>query len=260
MEYVYHGSSTSGLKVIYPHESTHGSYVYGTSDLVVATLFCKRCGDDVTYALFKAEDGKYNMIELLPGAFDKMFNNEASIYTVVGTSFKDYRTSFNEVMSTTPVKVVAEEFIPSVLTEVNRLSDTGDIHLYRYPNVPEKFNTEDYLIRQRFETYLKLHGEEKFINGVYRLAGYHPEMIDRINQEIKAHNINMPLITPESLINYYDYQLSAYNHDQTHERYLDSLFYMGYKYVPQIKEQMDELLNKHGYEYHSPINQELPKM
>lgn len=260
MEYVYHGSSTNGLKVIYPHESTHGSYVYGTTDLVVATLFCKRCGDDVTYALFKAEDGKYNLVELLSGVFDKMFDNDASIYTVVGTSFKNYRTGFNEVMSTTPVKVVAEEYIPSVLSEINRLNDTGDIHLYRYPNKPENFNVEDYLIHQRFNIYLKLHDKEKFINGVYRLAGYHPELIDRINEQIKLHNIEMPLIKPESLIHYYDHQLGAFNYDPTHERYLDSLFYMGYKYVPEIKEEMDELLNKHGYEYNSPVKEEIPKM
>ena len=260
MEYVYHGSSTHGLKTIYPHESTHGNYVYATTDLVVATIFCKRCGDDVTYALYKAEDGKYNVIELLPGAFDLMFNNDASIYTVLGTTFKDYRTGFKEVMSTQPVRVVAEEFIPNVLAELERLNNTGSLHLYRYPNKPKDFSAEEHLIRQLFGTYINIQSPERFKNGIYRFAGYHPELINRINEELVKHNVDMPQIDYNGLINYYDHQLSAYDHDSTHERYLNSLLYMGLKTYPDLKDKINEIINKHGYDYKSPINENVKQV
>ena len=259
-EVVYHGSSTSGLKIIYPHESTHGNYVYATTDIIVATLFCKRCGDDVTYALYKAEDGKYNLVELLPGAFDKMFNNSASIYTVQGETFKNYRTNFNEIMSVSPVRVLAEEFIPNMVTEINRLNEHGDIHLYRYPDKPKDFDPEEHLINQRFGTYLKLHDAEKFKNGVYRLAGYHPELIDRINKEIKDHELDIKPLDYKGLLDYYDYQLGAYMHDSTHERYIDSLLYMGMTYYPDLKDKIMELASKHGYEYKSPIKENIKQV
>ena len=260
MEYVYHGSSTHNLNTIYPHESTHGNYVYATTDLVVATIFCKRCGDDVTYALYKAEDGKYNVVELLPHVFELMFNNDASIYTVLGTTFQDYRTGFKEVMSTQPVRVVAEEFIPNVLAELERLNDTGSLHLYRYPNKPLGFNPEEHLIGQRFGTYLKIHDAETFKNGLYRLAGYHPELIPRINEELVKNNVDIPPVDFKDLLYYYEHQLSAYDEDQTHERYLDSLLHAGLTTYPELSDQIYEIINKHGYDYKAPIEENVKQV
>lgn len=48
---VYHGSSTSDLKVLEPHKSTHGTYVYATSFKEIAVLFAKKYGWDLTYGI-----------------------------------------------------------------------------------------------------------------------------------------------------------------------------------------------------------------
>ena len=259
MEYVYHGSSTHNLKELEPRESTHGTYVYATPDKIIATIFSKKCGDDVTYALFKAEDGHYNIVELIPGAFDKMFNNDASIYTLPAETFKDYKTGFKEVMSTESVKVESEEYIPHLLTELNKLNDEGLLHIYRYPNVPLGFNPEEHLIGQRFGTYLKIHDADTFKNGLYRLAGYHPELINRLNTELADRNIETYL-EPDKILDYYKHQLEAYNHDPSHERYLDSLFYMGFKAFPELTDRINELLNTYGYQYNSPIDENVKQV
>ncbi len=260
METVYHGSSTSGLKIIQPHESTHGTFVYGSTDIIVSTLFCKKCGDDVTYALLKASDGKYNIIELLPGVLEKMYNNTASIYTVEPDTFKSYNTNFNEIMSTTPVRTLSEKYIPNVMDELNRLNENGEIHLYRYPNKPNGFDPEEHLIKQRFGTYLKLHDSEKFRNGVYRLAGYHPELINRINEELIKHDVNIHQINSNNLLHYYEHQLKSYIHDNTHERYLDALFYMGLNTYPELEEEILSLINKYGYDYNPPIKENIKQV
>ena len=74
---------------ITPHptsnKSTHGTYVYATPEKVLALHFSKRCGDDLVYDIghFSVEkDGPWELIENVPGAFDKMYSNSSSIYTL----------------------------------------------------------------------------------------------------------------------------------------------------------------------------------
>ena len=73
MSYVYHGSKTHGLTELEPRPSTHGTYVYATDDKSIAIIMSKRCGDDATYSLSRNEKGGYDLVERIPGAFNKMF-------------------------------------------------------------------------------------------------------------------------------------------------------------------------------------------
>lgn len=38
MEYVYHGSKIQGLKMLIPHKSTHGTYVYASKIKEIAII------------------------------------------------------------------------------------------------------------------------------------------------------------------------------------------------------------------------------
>lgn len=44
---VYHGSKIRGIKRLEPRESTHGVYVYATTEKVLALVFSGRCGDNL---------------------------------------------------------------------------------------------------------------------------------------------------------------------------------------------------------------------
>ena len=50
---VYHGSSQSGISKLEPKKSTHGTFVYATPYKELAVIFSGRCGDDLTYTLYR---------------------------------------------------------------------------------------------------------------------------------------------------------------------------------------------------------------
>ena len=74
MSFLYHGSCQSGLKKLEPHPSTHGNLVYATKYKELALIFSGKCGDDLTYTLFRnSDDEPWQIVERVPGAFSKMF-------------------------------------------------------------------------------------------------------------------------------------------------------------------------------------------
>ena len=78
MKVVYHGSKEHGIKRLEPRKSTHGTYVYAIPDKALAIHFSGRCGDDLTYSLghySNDENGPWQLIENIPGAFEKMYSN-----------------------------------------------------------------------------------------------------------------------------------------------------------------------------------------
>ena len=100
MQTLYHGSSQSDLTKLLPHQSTHGNFVYATKNKELAIIFSGMCGDDLTYTLFRNNDNEpWQVVERIPGAFAKMFNNSSSIYTVPSLSFKNIHTGkMREIM------------------------------------------------------------------------------------------------------------------------------------------------------------------
>ena len=119
---VYHGSSTSDLKVLEPHKSTHGNLVYATNYKEIATIFAKKYGHDLTYGIDRSnKDEPWIITERVPGAFDRMFNNPFSLYTLPIDTFKDIKTGFAEVVSDISVKVLKEEKCSNVYEALKKL-------------------------------------------------------------------------------------------------------------------------------------------
>ena len=109
---LYHGSSEKGITRLEPHRSTHGNYVYATPYKELAIIFSGRCGDDCTYALYRNNENEpWQMVERIPEAFNTMFSNSSSIYTLDDTTFKDIHTGFAEVVSEVGVNTESEEFL-----------------------------------------------------------------------------------------------------------------------------------------------------
>lgn len=97
MKFVYHGSKEHGIKRLEPRKSTHGVYVYATPEKALTLVFSGRCGDDLTYDIghFDTDkNGPWELVENIPGAFEKMFSNSSSIYLLSGETFKDINTGF----------------------------------------------------------------------------------------------------------------------------------------------------------------------
>ena len=95
MGIVYHGSKEHGIKRLEPRRSTHGVYVYATPEKALALCFSSRCGDDYTYDIGKFgpdKTGPWELVENIPGAFEKMFSNDSSIY-----SFSHVKFIFNSL-------------------------------------------------------------------------------------------------------------------------------------------------------------------
>ena len=136
---VYHGSKEHGIKKLEPRKSTHGVYVYATPEKVLALNFSGRCGDDLTYDIghFNTDQkGPLELVENIPGVFEKMFSNSSSIYSFSDETFKDIYTGFEDVVSEVGVDVVNEEYCENVYdgllaAEREVLNNLEDSKIYR---------------------------------------------------------------------------------------------------------------------------------
>ena len=155
MGFVYHGSKEHGIKRLEPRRSTHGVYVYATPEKVLALIFSGRCGDDLTYDIGHFNTDKndpWELVENVPGAFEKMFSNSSSIYSFSDDTFKDINTGFKEVVSEVGVDVVSEEYCENVYERILQAEKEGLVKIYRYPNKPAGFKQDgsDILDRWRY--------------------------------------------------------------------------------------------------------------
>ncbi len=165
MEYVYHGSKIHNIKEIIPHESMHGNFVYATPDKTISIVMASRCGDDSVYYFGRNDKTKpYDLVERVPGAFDKMFSNDFSLYYLDANDFKNIHTGFNEVVSDHSVKVLKEELYENLFDAVINLANEGLINIYRYPDRPEYIPKDDTDIIDKLGHYINDLG--KSINNI----------------------------------------------------------------------------------------------
>lgn len=140
MEYVYHGSNTSNLKIIKRHKSTHKqNWVYASFSDVVATIFLNKNGSDLYYYLSGngKKDNPIILVERKKGMFKKIFNTSGSIYKLNGENFLENQTGWSaEVVSNKDEEVISEKFIDNVYNELIRLSKENKLKLYLYPDRP----------------------------------------------------------------------------------------------------------------------------
>jgi hypothetical protein len=221
---LYHGSYEKGIKRLEPHQSTHGNYVYATPYKELAIIFSGRCGDDCTYALYRnSENDPWKLVERIPEAFNTMYKNSSSIYTLDDSTFKDINTGFAEVVSEVGVDIINEEYIENVYDEIKKLASEGKVELYIYPNKPKEIPSDssdliDKQIRQQ-----KRNNKPVSKECFARILLLHPYLIDKINKKMIELNINATPYKKEDIINLFEIAVTRQSIDLKREQYLNSI-------------------------------------
>ena len=247
MRIVYHGSKEHGIKRLEPRKSTHGVYVYATPEKVLALNFSGRCGDDLTYDIghFNTDkNGPWELVENIPGAFEKMFSNSSSIYSLSGDTFKDIHTGFEEVVSEVGVDVVNEEYFENVYEGLLQAERDGLIKIYRYPNKPAGFKQDGSDILDKCRHYKYKMNKEFSKNEFDRLVYLHPNLLLKINELAKELNYNY-YYEPNDLIELFNDRIQRQLHDQEHEQYVDCSYISICNAFPNLKTQIDALYKKY---------------
>ena len=248
MEIVYHGSKEHGIKRLEPRKSTHGVYVYATPEKVLALNFSGRCGDDLTYDIghFSTDkNGPWELVENIPGAFEKMFSNSSSIYSFSDETFKDIHTGFEEV----GVDVVNEEYCENVYEGLLQAEKEGLVKIYRYPNKPVGFKQDGSDILDKWRRYKYKMNKEFSKNEFDRLVYLHPNLLLKINELANEFNYDYHY-EPNDLINIFNNRIQRQLYDLEHEQYIDCSYISICNAFPDLKPQIDALYN----EYNNSIN------
>ena len=254
MGIVYHGSKEHGIKRLEPRKSTHGVYVYATPEKVLALNFSGRCGDDLTYDIghFNTDkNGPWELVENIPGAFEKMFSNSSSIYSLSDVTFKNIHTGFEEVVSETGVDVINEEYCENVYEGLIQAEKEGLVKIYRYPNKPLGFKQDGSDILDKWRRYKYKMNKEFSKNEFDRLVYLHPNLLPKINELAQEFNYSYHY-EPSDLIEIFNNRIQRQLYDTEHEQYIDCSYISICSAFPNLKPQIDVLYD----DYKNSIIQE----
>jgi len=230
MKYVYHGSKIHRLKELVPHESTHGNYVYATESKEIAIIMSKRCGDDATYSLTTNNEGKLDLVERIPHAFEKMFSNDFSLYTLDGSLFKNINTGFNEVVSDDIVSILHEEYYECLTDAINKLVENGLINIYYFPNRPNYIPVNDYdLINKIRNVYIKKMHKQYTNRELARWIFLHPNLEKELRKIADEQQIEVP-----SYDEIKEIFISSQKQRPEHEMYIENALEM-FEYFKSLK-------------------------
>ena len=247
MGIVYHGSKEHGIKRLEPRKSTHGVYVYATPEKVLALNFSGRCGDDLTYDIghFDTDkNGPWELVENIPGAFDKMFSNSSSIYSFSDDTFKDIHTGFCEVVSEFGVDVLNEEYCENVWSGLVKAEEQGLVKIYRYPNKPTCMKSDGSDIIDKWKFYKLKMLKEFSKNEFDRLVYLHPNLLNRINDLTQEFGYNY-YYKSNDLIDIFANRIERQLNDPEHEQYIDCAYTSICAAFPQLKERINELYSSY---------------
>lgn len=243
MGIVYHGSKEHGLKRLEPRKSTHGVYVYATPEKVLALIFSGKCGDDLTYDIghFDTEKNEpWELVEKVPCAFDKMFSNTSSIYSLNDDTFKDIHTGFCEVVSDVGVTVQSEEYCENVWSGLVKVEQEGLVKIYRYPNKPSSMKKDGSDILDKWRFYKTKMSKEFSKNDFDRLVYLHPELLNKINDLLQEFGYNYKYETKE-LVDIFRKSIERQLYDREHEQYIDCAYISICSSYKEIESQIKEL-------------------
>lgn len=180
IKYVYHGSPIGSLNIIKPSLSTHGeSYVYATVHRVLALLFLQSWNDFIFNVAY-GDDGILEITERYKLALEEIYKGKGGyIYTLDGGTFTSGTTPFEcEVVSQNEVKVINEEKVDDILTEILELEKNKELRINRYPkrhpDIPED---DSDLVEEAIYFYRK--GKKDIIE--YCISK-HPHLKDRFKE------------------------------------------------------------------------------
>lgn len=247
MGVVYHGSKNHNIKRLEPRKSTHGTYVYATPEKVLAIHFSGRCGDDLTYDIGRFGIDKsepWQLVEKIPGALEKMYNNSSSIYTFQDDTFKNIHTGFEEVVSEVGVDVVEEEYIDNVYEAILRCEQEGLLTIYRYPNRPLGMPEDHSDILDKWRYYKEVLNHE-FTKGEFdRLFYLHPRLMDKINDVLKDFGFEHTY-KKEDIIDLFKEGIRRQLHDMNHEMYVDCAYKSICETFPEFEDIITEIYNNY---------------
>ena len=247
MVMLYHGSREHGIRRLEPKKSTHGVYVYATPKKILALIFSGRCGDDLTCDIghFNTDkNGPWELVENIPGAFEKMFSNSSSIYSFSDDTFKDINTGFEEVVSKVGVDVVDEEHYENVYEELLQAEKEGLIKIYRYPDKPVGFKQDGSDILDKWRRYKYKMNKDFSKNEFDRLVYLRPNLLSKINELAQEFNY-VYHYEPNDLIEIFNNRIQRQLYDLEHEQYVDCAYISICNSFPELKHQIDTL-----YEYY----------
>ena len=247
MGIVYHGSKEHGLKRLEPRKSTHGEYVYATPEKVLALHFSGRCGDDLTYSIGKFDtdnNGPWELVENIPGAFEKMYSNSSSIYSFSDETFKDIHTGFEEVVSEVGVDVINEEYCENVYEGLLNAEKEGLVKIYRYPNKPSSMKQDGSYILDRYKYYKEKLNIDVDKSKFDRLVYLHPELLDKINELSKEMGYNY-YYEPEDLVDIFKSRAVRQLRDLDHEQYVECSYTSMCNSFPELKEKIDVIYDSY---------------
>ena len=254
MGIVYHGSKEHGLKRLEPRKSTHGVYVYATPEKVLALHFSGRSGDDLTYDIghfSNDKNGPWELVENIPGAFEKMYSNSSSIYSFSDETFKDIHTGFEEVVSEVGVDVLNEEYCENVYDGILQAERDGLVKIYRYPNKPEGFKQDGSDILDKWRMYKNRLNIQLSKNDFDRMVYLHPNLLSKINELAQEFNYDYHYDLND-LVEIFSDRIRRQLHDMDHEQYIDCYYIIICNAFPELKSQIDVLYDN----YKNSISQE----
>lgn len=128
-ECLFHGSNTSGTKVLEPRISLEfKKLVYATDDLAYALV---RAGRqlDVIREEYQGKGKPIELTERYPNAFEQMFNCSGYVYLLDRDDFTR-NPETGEYISTEPVRVQGCIPVDNVLRAMWSMKDSYDFHWY----------------------------------------------------------------------------------------------------------------------------------
>lgn len=247
MGIVYHGSKEHGIERLEPRKSTHGTYVYATPEKALALIFSGRCGDDLTYNIghYDTEkDGPWELVENIPGAFDKMFSNSSSIYSLSDDTFKNIHTGFREVVSEIGVDVLNEEYCENVWSGLIKAEEQGLVKIYRYPNKPSCMKSDGSDILDKWRSYKAKMGKHFSKNDFERLVYLHPNLLSEINELSREFGYDY-YYQLDDLISIFEDRIKRQLQDSEHEQYIECAYTSICVAFPQLKDKISELYSSY---------------
>ena len=189
---LYRETKISGLKEMKPKLVNHDKpYVYATTDKIEAIIYSVKGGNlNYTNIYGYDDENKRCLIERKENCLEEIYNTDGRYYILDDTNFKKHKelgVGENEYVSELPVKVIEEITIPNVWEYFKELEQKGELKIYRYPNRPKSYPSDDSdLIECSIIMYTQM-GDIDMAFGL--LLKYHPELEEKINK-IKTKLIN----------------------------------------------------------------------
>lgn len=242
MGILYHGSSISGIKRLEPRKSTHGTYVYATPYKELAIIFSGRCGDDMTYTLYREKENEpWKIVERIPNGFEAMYSNESSLYTLSDETFKDIHTGFSEVVSEVGVNTKSETHIISVYNAIKELANQGIVEIYRYPTRPKKIPVDDSDLIQKEINQCNRDNKPITKDSFKRVLYLHPNLLDNINRVLLKNNEEIYNVS--DLVSIFEEYLVSQMLEPSREQYIKSAVISLSKYYPYLMKDIEEKLS-----------------